>query len=106
MTQVYEDVKKRKHFYRDQYRRYLMALVICLIIIILLLLGIGFTYFTRGQSSYYATSNDGKLWQINTATWGSRLPEPKQVIELQQQQQQQTIDTTTNDNNNNNETGE
>ncbi len=84
-----ERVKQRKNFYRDNYRRFLYVLMICLIIIAALLAGILSLWTIYKVPSYYATSTDGKLWQIEPAKWGARLPEPAQQVRFEKKQQAQ-----------------
>lgn len=61
MNQTIEEVKNRKYFYRDYYRRACTALWIALVIIIVLSLLLLYLYIQRPTPDFYATSSDGKL---------------------------------------------
>lgn len=77
-SEILDEVKNRKHFYRDHYRNVLYALMICLFIIALLIMAIAFLMITRTHANYYATSSVGKLTRIYAAPWGSRFEQPFQ----------------------------
>ena len=61
MHQTIEQVKARKYFYRDYYRKASTALIGILLLIALLSSVIIYLYMQRTIPAYYATSSDGKL---------------------------------------------
>jgi hypothetical protein len=73
---IVEQVKTRKNYYRNNYRASLRILMYCLIIIFCLLVAIIFMVITKPEPGYYASSNEGKVTQINYAPWGSRIVQP------------------------------
>lgn len=58
---VLELIKIRNNFYRDNYRRLALALLVCLITIIILL-GLVYVAFTaEPKPKYFATTDDGRI---------------------------------------------
>ena len=60
-----EEVKDRKHFYRDHYRSSVKILVVTLFIIAALMLAIAYKVLVRPEPHYYATANDGGLTKLS-----------------------------------------
>lgn len=56
-----EQVKRRKNFYRNNYRGAVKILLFTIIIILILVAAICFIAFNRPLPDYYATSSDGAL---------------------------------------------
>jgi hypothetical protein len=55
-------------FYRDQYRKILRWLVVCVVIIYLLIMGIIYCVFIQSPQNYYANTVDGTI-----------MPMPQQI---------------------------
>lgn len=64
MADALEVVKMRNNFYRDNYRRVLLALLVLLILNGLLVGIIVYQYYTRPEPRYFATSADGRITPI------------------------------------------
>lgn len=61
MHETIEQVKARKYFYRDYYRKASTVLIGVLLLIAILSIAIVYLYGQRTIPAYYATSSDGKL---------------------------------------------
>lgn len=76
IDETIEEVRSRRNYYRDNYRRFSRALMVSLIIILFLFFTIVYLAATRGQPAYYASSSSGLLQQIGPAPVGTHLPAP------------------------------
>jgi len=76
-SNVIDDIKNSKNFYRNCLHRATTALLIALVIIFVLLGLILYKYFTRPVSYYYATSSDGALTQLLAQPRGTGLVDPE-----------------------------
>jgi len=58
-SQLFDHVKSRRNFYRDCYRREAQILYVIIILIVLMFGANLYMYAVRGESQYFATSNEG-----------------------------------------------
>lgn len=65
LSDTLEKIKLHKNFYRDCYYRALNFLLFIFLVITILLLAIIFLAENKPEPSYYATSNSGKITQLN-----------------------------------------
>jgi len=61
MTDALELIKLRNNFYRDNYRRLALALLVCLLSILVLLGLVYAAYTAEPQPKYFATTDDGRI---------------------------------------------
>jgi hypothetical protein len=75
-----EEVQQRKNFYRDGYHKILKLVMINTFIIIGLFAVLVILKLIQVEPDFYATSNEGDLWGIQAAQWGSRIVQPNQDV--------------------------
>lgn len=71
-----DDIKSRRNFYRDNYRKFSRSLYVCLCIIIVELVMIMLIFLTYKKNDYYIFSYDGIFEKIAPAPKGTRLKDP------------------------------
>ena len=64
----HEIARLQSDFYRDQFRKMLRGLMICLIIIYILLAAIIYALFTQPSNRYYANTLDGQILAMPVPT--------------------------------------
>lgn len=72
MSDLIEQVKTKRNFYRNVYRGALTLLNGLLILIVLLLLANLYFLFNKEEIKYYATSTDGQIYPLKA----SEIPPP------------------------------
>ena len=61
---IIEVVKSRNDFYRDNYRKVVIALLLCIFIIVILTCSIIYIITNPPEPRYFATTNDGRIMPL------------------------------------------
>ncbi|GAB4222685.1 MAG: hypothetical protein Tsb005_15350 [Gammaproteobacteria bacterium] len=72
--ETYWEIKARKFFYRDYYRRLIRILLVSLVIILLLVVAIVYNILTRPEIIFYATNSEGFVIELNPLDQPNQSP--------------------------------
>ena len=79
-SHVLDQIKSRKNYYRDNYRRLSKYLFFCFALIFILIMLIVYFVLSRGEPTYYASSSDGGLIELEAVNPGTGI----EVLDKQQ----------------------
>lgn len=61
---IFEDIKGRNNYYRDNYRRLVLALIVLLLLNGVFIGIIGYQYATWPDTKFFATTADGRIISV------------------------------------------